>query len=295
MTAASDKDLAALIAATEVAPAEARDLSALVESHGLSSLVNPVAEDQNASELLRFIRERLDEARVEYWLAELRRIRLRHPRLSVLPVTDSGYPQNLRECYDRPPLLFVDGSLHPNDTRALAVVGSRVAHRSGLSFAAEVARASAQAGLTIVSGLARGIDGEAHRAALEAGGRTMAVLGSGIDSPIYPPEHSDLADEIRRSGALISTFRPAAPPTSSSFVARNAVISGLSLVSLLVEASERSGTRTEAESAVRQGRQVLLWAPALAGARWAQLFSRQPGVRMVSTIREILEAVTAIE
>jgi DNA processing protein len=284
--------IATVLAATEILPAEWRDLSELLEScGGLECLLAQKQRHTSEPELLRYVRTTIDPNRVNHWVRYLDRLFLALPSLKVLLATQSGYPLNLRECYDHPPLIFINGAILPTDARALAIVGSRNPAAEGHAVARDVAMMAAEVGITIVSGLAQGVDTAAHRGALIAGGRTIAVLGYGIDHPIYPIQNADLATEIRNHGALISHFRPGSPPSKSSFVSRNAIISGLARVSFLVEAAERSGTRTEAEYAVRQERKVLLWEPVLGKEPWALWFAEQPGVEMVSDPHDVLSIV----
>lgn len=148
--------------------------------------------------------------------------------IAILSEQDSAYPRVLREIHDPPGILFLRGDLQPADAIAIAIVGARHATHYGLTQAERLAGSLARAGITIVSGLARGIDGAAHRGALAAGGRTLAVLGSGLLN-LYPPEHAELAQDVARSGAVISESPPRSPPLSGAFPQRNRIISGLSL------------------------------------------------------------------
>jgi len=152
----------------------------------------------------------------------------RQHSVNVLIPADPAYPRMLTEIHDPPSVLFVRGEMKPADMLAVAIVGSRHATHYGTTQAERLAGSLARAGLTIISGLARGIDGAAHRGALEAGGRTLAVLGGGV-LEIYPPEHKELAEQVIAQGAVISEAPPRAVPMSGSFPQRNRIISGLAL------------------------------------------------------------------
>ena len=173
-----------------------------------------------------------------------------------IPLGDTAYPANLREIQAPPARLYVRGALAEDDALAVAIVGSRAATPYGVAVAERLAADLAARGVTVVSGLARGIDSAAHRGALRAGGRTIAVLGSGVDV-IYPPENRRLAGDIEASGALVSQFEPGTPPLAGYFPARNRVIAGLSLAVLVVEAAEKSGSLITAGLAGEMGREVL--------------------------------------
>ncbi len=181
---------------------------------------------------------------------EARKIRIVRPE-------DAEYPHWLRRIHDPPAQLWALGRLLPGEgERAVAVVGARAATPLGRSFARALAADLAAAGLTIVSGLARGIDTAAHRGALEAGGRTVAVLGSGLDS-IYPRENLDLARTIVRQGALVSEFPPGTRPWQQNFPRRNRTIAGWARATIVVEAGERSGALHTARAALEEGRDVM--------------------------------------
>lgn len=169
---------------------------------------------------------------------------------------DADYPPLLLAVPTAPPTLHVRGSFVDGDVVAVAVVGSRRATPYGLAVAETLAADLAARGVTIVSGLARGIDTAAHRGALRVGGRTIAVLGSGVDV-VYPPENARLAEEIAARGALVSQFAAGTPPLPHHFPTRNAVIAGLSLAVVVVEAAERSGSLITARLAAELGREVL--------------------------------------
>jgi DNA processing protein len=167
---------------------------------------------------------------------------------------DPGYPQQLRAVPGLP-VLWMRGALHRDDALAIAIVGSRRPTPYGLTVAEALAHDLAARGVTIVSGLARGIDTAAHRGALAADGRTIAVLGCGIDR-VYPPENRRLAADIAGMGAVLSQFEPGTPPLPRNFPARNAVIAGLALGTVVVEAGERSGSLITAGLAGEFGRVV---------------------------------------
>jgi DNA processing protein len=186
--------------------------------------------------------------------AELERIEKHGVRLIALGSPD--YPPSLTNINDPPYLLYVRSALIPADANAVALVGSRHCTDYGRRVAARLAAGLVRAGVTVISGLARGIDGAAHRAALEAGGRTLAVLAGGL-SRIYPPEHADLAHEIEGSGALLTEAKMDQEPLAGLFPVRNRIISGLSKIIVIVEAAERSGALITAHHAAEQGRTVM--------------------------------------
>lgn len=181
--------------------------------------------------------------------------RCRQLGIQLMVRGDRDYPSGVAEMGDAPPVLFVRGRIRVQDQLAVAIVGSRRCTTYGRRQAERLAAALARAGITVVSGLARGIDGAAHRGALAAGGRTLAVLATGV-SEIYPPEHADLALEIVRCGALVSEFPLHQKPRPGLFPQRNRIISALSLGVIIVEATRNSGALYTARHAMEQGREV---------------------------------------
>ncbi len=219
-------------------------------------------------------------AEIEAWSAE---------GMRVLTVLDPGYPENLRGVHDRPPLVFAAGRLDPRDARSVAVVGARTASARGRAAARSIAEQLVARGFTVVSGLAAGIDTAAHTRALACGGRTLAVIGTGLRRS-YPPENAALQRRIAAECAVLSQFWPDAPPSRRSFPMRNAVMSGLTLATVVVEAAHTSGSRMQARLALEHGRPVFLMAPLLEHA-WAREFSQRPGTHVVTRAEEITAIV----
>lgn len=181
--------------------------------------------------------------------------RLNSLSVQVITWEDDTYPRHLKEIDQPPPVIYLRGNLLPEDEWAVAVVGTRKVTAYGRQVTEEVASALARNGVTIVSGLARGVDSIAHQAALNAGGRTLAVLGNGVDR-VYPPENRKLATQIMEHGALVSDYALGTPPDGVNFPPRNRIISGLSMATIVVEAGDTSGALITASFAVEQGRDV---------------------------------------
>ena len=208
----------------------------------------------------------------------------------LLAINDSTYPMLLKEIADPPPLLYVRGELGQPDAPSITIVGTRSPTNYGKTISRQLSQQLAESGVTVISGFARGIDTCAHQGALQANGRTIAVLGNGL-SQIYPAENRELADEIMKSGALISEFPMAVPPFPKNFPRRNRVVSGMSSGTVVVEASIRSGSLITARHAAEQGREVF----AVPG----QIFSNQSkgshqlinqGAKLINAIDDIWEA-----
>jgi DNA processing protein len=207
--------------------------------------------------------------------------------IQALGPEDDDYPANLRGLAHRP-RLFVWGQLCPQDERAVAIVGTRQPSGEGLRRATRLATALAREGVTIVSGLARGIDTAAHLATLRAGGRTLAVVGTGL-SHCYPPENRALHRQISHCGAVISQFPADFRGARSSFPQRNRVIAGLSRVSVVIEAASGSGAQNEAQAASKIGRPVFLLNSLVQSQAWAREMVEKKGARILNCERQVLE------
>jgi len=175
--------------------------------------------------------------------------------IKILTWQDEAYPQRLKEIDQPPPVLYIRGEYLPDDFFAVAIVGTRRITPYGRQITEELSAYLAANGMTVISGLARGVDAVAHQATLKAGGRTIGILGSGVDK-IYPPEHRGLAEQMMERGAIISDYAPGTPPEASNFPPRNRIISGLSLAVVVIEAGETSGALITAEFAAEQGREI---------------------------------------
>lgn len=226
------------------------------------------------------------EREIESWAAD---------GIGLVTLLDQDYPVRLLMVHQRPPFLTVRGALSPADERAVAVVGSRDASPRGLHVAREVATALTTRGITVLSGLAAGIDAAAHRAALDAGGRTVAVVGTGLRH-CYPAAHRDLQAEIGERGAVVSQFWPDAGPAKHHFPMRNAVMSGCGIATVVVEAGEHSGTRVQARLALEHGRHVFLLPEVVGGTSWGKDLSLRPNTTVLEGpdhLLDVLDELTA--
>ncbi|MBN2469916.1 MAG: DNA-processing protein DprA [Anaerolineae bacterium] len=208
---------------------------------------------------------------------------------AALTLDDPDYPAVLKELPDAPPVLYIKGSLATSDNWGIAIVGTRKATAYGRDMAYTLGRQLAQNGITVISGLATGIDAAAHRGALDGGGRTLAVLPCGIDS-IYPPEHHQLASQIATSGALVTELPLGVQAEAKNFAPRNRIISGLSLGVIVVEAPARSGALLTADSAAEQGRDVFA-VPGPPSSPVSHGTNRliQDGAKLIMSIEDVLE------
>jgi DNA processing protein len=210
--------------------------------------------------------------------------------MQLATVLDPAYPPNLRAVHDRPPMVFVKGTLTPEDAKSVAVVGARNATAAGLKRAEAIARHLADSGYTVISGLAAGIDTAAHTAALDKRSRTVAVIGTGL-ARTYPPENHALQRRIAIQGAVVSQFWPNSPPSRRSFPMRNAVMSGIALATIVVEASHTSGARMQSRLALAQGRPVFLLDELVERQAWARDYSTRPGTHVVNDPADITTAL----
>lgn len=212
--------------------------------------------------------------------------------LGVHTFRDASYPAQLREIYQVPPVLFTQGTLRPGEL-AISVVGSRQASDQGLDWARQLSTSLVSAGITVVSGLAAGIDTAVHTATLDAGGRTVAVLGTGTNR-VYPAANRDLQERVAREGLVLSQFWPDTPPSKKSFPLRNATMSGYGRATIVVEAGETSGARIQARVGVEHGRPVILSDRVVRANEWARALQHRPGVHVVSSTDEVLDVVATL-
>jgi DNA processing protein len=204
--------------------------------------------------LSRKVIERILQARQNVDLEKLWE-KIESQGIKILTWEDETYPQRLKEIEQPPPVLYIRGDYLPDDLYAVAIVGTRRVTPYGRQITEELSAYLATHGITVISGLARGVDAIAHQTALRAGGRTIGVLGSGVDK-IYPPEHRGLAEKMMTQGAIVSDYAPGTPPDAANFPPRNRIVSGLSLAVVVIEAGETSGALITAEFAAEQGREV---------------------------------------
>ncbi|WP_447969733.1 DNA-processing protein DprA [Nitrospira sp. M1] len=252
-----------------------------------ASLEELVAQGVSASVAKR-MQQRPDDHTLKVVEREVKAIE--QGNFSVITILDSQYPSRLKTIADPPPLLYVTGQLNEVDHQAIAVVGSRNATPAGLAFTRTLSYELASVGLTVVSGLARGVDLAAHQGALECStGRTLAVLGCGIDRT-YPAEHKPLRERIEQHGAVLSEFSPGAVPHGYHFPQRNRVISGMSLGVVVTEATEKSGSLITARLALDQNREVFAVPGAVTNetSRGPHLLIKQ-GAKLVEGLDDILE------
>jgi DNA processing protein len=293
VTGSDLREQATLLALTEVAPGPWYQVADVVEDAGSAVAVadrSHVFYDEGQAVIARLLADRFSEAMVKHWANVIERTLAERPNTRLLTVLDNDYPQNLRRVYDRPPFLFVRGTLQDDDSRSVAIVGTRRASDAGRALARDMAAALAERGVAVISGMAAGIDTEAHTAALDAGGRTIAVMGTGIDR-VYPKENAALAERIAESGALLSQFWPGAPPRRSNFPLRNVVTSGVAVGTIVIEASATSGAKMQARLALEHGKRLFLVESLVLQEEWAQRYRSRRGAQVVHGVEDVVAAL----
>lgn len=281
-----------VMAAQELLPAQPSDLTAILRDTGQrEALLSPMWEAPPASGLVSYLHDHLDPGRIDRWHKVIDQLIQRNVARPILAGTPD-YPVRLAQCWDAPPVLFATAPVPAGP--AIAIVGSRDTTPEVLTITRELAASVASAGAVVVSGLAAGVDAAAHRGALDAGGQTVAVMGTGV-AHIYPQQNAGLAEEIRRHGVLLSQFAPDAPRTKTTFLRRNHVIAGISDVSVVMAGQHRSGSHHEVEQAIAYGRTVLMWSPTLAGQQWAQQLAGIGSAAFVSSCDEVLTVLGEVE
>lgn len=212
--------------------------------------------------------------------------------LDFLTILDDRYPSSVRDIHQAPPFLFTCGELREGD-RGVSVVGSRDASRIGLKMAASVAQALVRLQISVISGLAAGIDAAAHVATLDAGGRPVGVIGTGIRRQ-YPAANRELHRAVAKEGLLISQFWPDAPPQKHTFLMRNATMSGYGIATVVIEAGEHSGARAQARMAVEHGRPVILTDLVVDKTEWAKALIGRPGVHLAASTSDVISVVQGL-
>jgi len=258
-------------------------------------LAGKIAEDSRdgraTGDLVRAALDSLDE-RLERAEAEVSAAR--EAGAQLVTVLDDGYPSNLRVVPKLPPFLFYRGELRRDDARSVAVVGTRRASEEGISRARTLAQLLVDEGVTVISGLAKGIDTAAHSAVLDVGGRTIAVVGTGI-LRVYPKENAELAERIVERGAIVSQFWPTAPPTRYSFPMRNEVMSGISQGTAVIEASDTSGAKMQARIALEQGKRAFLMSSLVTREKWAKSYIEKRGAIEVHSVNDVVRWLRSAE
>lgn len=276
-----DQERAALVALLRARP-QKMTWSEITITVGERGSALAVWKELVPTDLFGQVDDRVDEAYKDI-------LSWRETGLGFLTFMDEAFPAQLREVREMPPVLFHKGTLLDPDA-GVCVVGSRSASERGLTAARTIAEGLVQRNLTVVAGLAKGIDATAHRAALELGGRTVACIGTGI-SQHYPAENRSLQDEITRRGLVLSQFWPDAPPRKQNFPMRNAMMSGYGRATVVVEAGEHSGARIQARQAVEHGRPVVLTDMVVKANEWARSLLGRPGVYECGSTGEVMSVV----
>lgn len=282
-TLVSTRERAAVLALLARRKVQWNRLAGSIEEAGSALLLLRELEKANDPRLFS-----VESAEITLDQLEDRVILYEQEGIRLITVLDAAYPTNLRMVHDRPPVLFVRGELSPADERSVAVVGSRKASTAGLEKASEISRDLIAHDYSVVSGLAAGIDTAAHRAALDAGGRTVAVIGTGLRHH-FPKQNAELQERLGRESAVVSQFWPGQEARRWTFPQRNAVMSGFARASVVVEAGNQSGARMQARLAIEHGRPVFLLR-SLLRHQWAQTYaSERPSTYVVETSDEIVQ------
>jgi DNA processing protein len=247
-----------------------------------------------AAESVAKIREALPDLDGHRTTVEQILVELEATGAGLTTVLDDDYPANLRLIYNLPPFLTYRGALRDDDARSVAIVGTREASLEGIARATKLARLLSEAGVTVLSGLARGIDSAAHRAVVDAGGRTIAVMGTGINR-MYPPENAELAEQIVATGAIVSQFWPDSPPRTDTFPRRNIVMSGMGQGTVVIEASATSGAKMQARYALEHGKRLFLPSSLVRDRDWARKYLERPGAVEVRDVDDILRMLLSPE
>lgn len=295
MTDRELREQAALLALTETVRGPWHLIADAVEQSGSALAViegvAPVGEEL-AAMLGRQLSGPVEPEAIERWQERISATLEAVPDTRLITVLDEDYPRNLRQVFNRPPFLFVRGTLSAADERSVAIVGTRQASPEGRELAREMAAALAERGVTVISGMAAGIDTEAHTATLDAGGRTIAVMGTGIDR-VYPAENKALAEQIAEHGALLSQFWPGAAPRGSNFPMRNVVTSGMAIGTIVIEASSTSGAKMQARLALEHGKRLFLVESLVLQEDWAQKYRSRRGAQVVGGVDDVVAALEA--
>ena len=263
---------------------------------GLDALWNGKIQERSstASESLKVLRRGIQQPDELFERVDAEFASATSVGANLVTILDETYPANLRLIPNLPPFLFIRGEIKDSDVRSVAVVGTREASKAGIQRAQRMSKLLVQRGVTVISGLARGIDTAAHHTAIDNGGRTIAVLGTGI-TKCYPAENHDLAEKIVSHGALVSQFWPTRSPGRDTFPRRNVVTSGLSQGTVVIEASSTSGAKMQARLALEHGKKVFLVKSLVTDQKWAQTYVAKRGAIEVDDVEEVIRHLASPE
>lgn len=286
---------AAVLAIVESASGPWHHIASLLEATGSARAVLEGGLPDDANDAERAIAEHAVASVTDETIARQGQLieATRDEGIGLITVLDDEYPPLLREIYNRPPFLFTRGELAEADQLAVSVVGTRGASPEGLETARRLAGGLAKQGVTVLSGMAAGIDTAAHEAALEAGGTTIAVFGTGIRR-VYPAQNKCLAERIVSQGAVVSQFWPDAPPTRFSFPMRNVVTSGMGIGTIVVEAHGTSGAKNQATHCLDHGKRLFLMKDLVLHEEWAKRYARRPGATVVESVEEVVAVLASV-